>query len=1057
MAPISYQRVDLAIVVQRAVDDGVIVGVGVLSTLHEQHLSPEVVDRWFNEGPAALAATLGQLLISDAIAEWRAITQAFAQALSPMPVIARLTLDLADPELATLAWEDALLAAFPRLHAPIIRVTPIAMRVRSRPFTLPLRILQIQPIHAIAAIIQRIFERYSPEAMARVVYVGLCPSLEDLSEWRALAGWPAAHVLHFDHFRMPESVERLCATSMPDVPGTLGWLIRLADTWQTRLIVISCTDAEQAALARSLAAALIGRGGPAVLINPDSDQTDDSFYDRFYFGIMHDLPFDQALSDAFSNRAGAAPSLFVGSGRSEALRVSTIGSELLRLKDDVATALDDPHSESARAWDELLARANEDRPLVLGPTPSPLERIADSLHNFDERLDSMHFGQEGGGLIPISNDLQNVRDLSYIRGPSTPAPVRPATVDPRYLNASLWFDAGRGALEQLPQRTGRLTSGQIYQLGVQIGPRDVRIRVVGATALVEDVFKWTPEMEGIWVEIGVTGIDFELRGAPVQEVWLPREGVSELIYFAIIPRTPGVARLRFCLYYQQNVIQSYCLAALTLAPGGGDPALTQRTAQLGQALNLPAEIVGDVGYLARLEYSLTTSSDDMTRRPARALSIVANQHDGEKVITVKGADYFGVRIDRSVPNLVERIRTALHAISAPPIAGVAPELLGYDFDASNGVPNAGTEVKLANALTVLAELGWELYTKTILPAKESQEQRLNSLLAAEREIINIAHTLVEDVIPWSVIYDRAYDAGRQEDDDGQPVEHAVCMAALPNVDGSLPVLMCATHPGCRLHPDQVAQRRAANQPGLCEDTVVCPLHFWGFKHIIEIPPQQVDDSQNAGHDLYECILAKRPARLAIGMHGGLTMTQQHWTKLEALAKTFNATPTVAYRRDRVSAILGDSDLDLIYLYCHTRNQSQPYYFEFKDQAQPQIGKITAAQLSRPPKWEHHPLVFLNGCNSVGFSPDALSEFIKVLVNYRDAAGVIGTEIPIFEQLATEVGQQFLEAFLKGHAAGAILLDIRRALLAKRNPLGLAYTLYAAAQLSLDTDGDGQCR
>ena len=113
-----------------------------------------------------------------------------------------------------------------------------------------------------------------------------------------------------------------------------------------------------------------------------------------------------------------------------------------------------------------------------------------------------------------------------------------------------------------------------------------------------------------------------------------------------------------------------------------------------------------------------------------------------------------------------------------------------------------------------------------------------------------------------------------------------------------------------------------------------------------------------------------------------------------------------------------------------------------------IFRTLPSQLSYDRAWEHHPLVFLNGCGTVGYSPDALSPFIDKLVQDRGAAGVIGTEISVWEALASEFAKLFIEAFLKGAGAGEALLQARRALLSQRNPLGLVYTLYAAADLIL---------
>jgi hypothetical protein len=94
------------------------------------------------------------------------------------------------------------------------------------------------------------------------------------------------------------------------------------------------------------------------------------------------------------------------------------------------------------------------------------------------------------------------------------------------------------------------------------------------------------------------------------------------------------------------------------------------------------------------------------------------------------------------------------------------------------------------------------------------------------------------------------------------------------------------------------------------------------------------------------------------------------------------------------------------------------------------------------------LVFLNGCGTAGFNPEATSPFIEKFVRDRKAAGVVGTEIPVWEQLASEFARRFLLKFLGGSTAGMSLLSARRELLSQNNPLGLAYTLYGPAHLKL---------
>jgi hypothetical protein len=135
----------------------------------------------------------------------------------------------------------------------------------------------------------------------------------------------------------------------------------------------------------------------------------------------------------------------------------------------------------------------------------------------------------------------------------------------------------------------------------------------------------------------------------------------------------------------------------------------------------------------------------------------------------------------------------------------------------------------------------------------------------------------------------------------------------------------------------------------------------------------------------------------------------------------------------------DAQLSLIYLYCHAGGIANPAafppYLEFFDAAKGVAEKLTAADLDSASVWTKSPLVMLNGCGTVGFSPDALSPFVVKLVQDRGEAGVLGTEVLVSEPLAEEIATEFLRAFLRGKPAGESLMVARRALLAQHNPLG----------------------
>jgi hypothetical protein len=250
-----------------------------------------------------------------------------------------------------------------------------------------------------------------------------------------------------------------------------------------------------------------------------------------------------------------------------------------------------------------------------------------------------------------------------------------------------------------------------------------------------------------------------------------------------------------------------------------------------------------------------------------------------------------------------------------------------------------------------------------------------------------------------------------------------------------------------LHTDLIKKREAEGKPRLLRETVACPLHFWGFKHIIEIPPQQVKPEGTAPTQR-DLILSENGVQMIAGMNAHLRLWSAHSTSLKKFPWKSQASRLAVFNK-----ALQDPGLDLIYFYCHAgggRTDPAGYdpYLLFQDTAQTNPEKMRSADFPRNPQWAHHPLVFLNGCGTVGFSPDALSPFIEKLVEDLGAAGVIGTEITVWEELATVVAESFLNSFLGGNDAGKALLDVRRSLLAKKNPLGLVYTLYAPAHLKL---------
>jgi hypothetical protein len=71
-----------------------------------------------------------------------------------------------------------------------------------------------------------------------------------------------------------------------------------------------------------------------------------------------------------------------------------------------------------------------------------------------------------------------------------------------------------------------------------------------------------------------------------------------------------------------------------------------------------------------------------------------------------------------------------------------------------------------------------------------------------------------------------------------------------------------------------------------------------------------------------------------------------------------------------------------------------------------------------------------------------------------AAGVVGTEVLVHQQLANEVALEFLKRFVRHKSVGRSISEMRMHFLRKGNVFGLAYTPYCSAELALAPRNSG---
>jgi hypothetical protein len=157
--------------------------------------------------------------------------------------------------------------------------------------------------------------------------------------------------------------------------------------------------------------------------------------------------------------------------------------------------------------------------------------------------------------------------------------------------------------------------------------------------------------------------------------------------------------------------------------------------------------------------------------------------------------------------------------------------------------------------------------------------------------------------------------------------------------------------------------------------------------------------------------------------------------------------------DRISLlnrVRSEPEPHLLYFYCHggPTLQRTPY-LQFGARGEDTLTPDNLFNYER--RWDRtRPLVFLNGCRATEVQPEQLTSFAEAFVTDAGASGLIGTEITVFEPLASRFAEEFLRRFLaEQRPAGEALLLARRRLLAEGNPLGLAYIPFMLPNLALD--------
>jgi hypothetical protein len=608
-------------------------------------------------------------------------------------------------------------------------------------------------------------------------------------------------------------------------------------------------------------------------------------------------------------------------------------------------------------------------------------------------------------LLPPSEQgrLQEVFD-GFIRPPSPAGGLR-EDGEPRPPRVvSTGFLAGDyGELS----RWRALEPGADYWFWLEIGPpvaesielTPVDVEGVEAGARLSVVVSGFPGELEVHESMDTGVLELGERRASVVRAPLDLDG--RMAFPVRSPPRQGPARLRCNLYRDGVLVQSRLVVAHVgdeLRPEG--PALT-----------------------SELEYALSRQLDPagLERLPSADLSISINGNEATHQIRFfapNGERKADVTLsDPELQGIIDACRDTLREVAWNTPAEWE-EGIPTNYDT---LPSKATREK---HLIMLATIGYREYAHLSKRLAENKDPiRLPTLIKPPQRIELAADP--KQFLPAAVLYDHPIETG-----------------------GTAGIESCEVFAGW-LHsgaPREDSQCLMGDCPHHDDTQIMCPAGFWGFRHELGWPLSDELETQGA----LNC--DERP-EIGVGIATDLRLRDEHETELRDCFQHLDLTET----RQGFFEMLQRRDDQVVYLYCHGGMTSMQAAFV---RVGPETEKkITAAELftlsqSLGALENERPLVFLNGCRTGALSPRSRFDLVSGFIKDVGAAGVIATEITVFEPMASIFATTFLKAFLSDEmTVGQAIRHARLELLRAGNPLGLAYIPFVLGGTRLNRRGD----
>ncbi len=596
-------------------------------------------------------------------------------------------------------------------------------------------------------------------------------------------------------------------------------------------------------------------------------------------------------------------------------------------------------------------------------------------------------------ILITENPDQTVKQLSFLK------PVSDFIEAFRYFNTYFGGSSDSEALRQSADRTTippsePLIHGQPYFLFIDISPERKGLDEEPTPFPDQALAQLWNDRESLSLDVVVASKDFSID-APVKQLTLPRSGASNSLQFTVKPNLfEGRGYIQVELFYRGYLLQSKQVAAVIIPRAGAEIPESLRPAQT-----------------ARITFTTTDllTNEQLAILPERVLTVDVELDRRDGSIDFRF-------LDRTQGNqeLAFYDTTLQPTALGEAIAGIRKQLCSTLVDGYWGQVEGSLE-QLNTWLPKLAHAGHNLYRRLLPQNKgglleDEREERLQAALKPDT-VIQVNPVLGKVTIPWALLYER-------------------------KVKPSSQTRMC----------DRFASHDldCTNCPLKDDPKIVCPHAFWGYRYSIEQLPCWARNKHSAPLALVRQIPNNQPLSLSFNVWRDFQLWRDHIPKLEA-AGSVNL--LVAEEMIELEAVWEEhgAALDLVYFYCHGGIEEllKEPYLELSDE------KIYSNFLEcYESSWRHHPLVFLNGCATGDYGPESYVSLIDDFLN-AGASGVVGTECPLMEPFAEHYAIEIFKRLFAGEPLGQAMLAVRRELLQQHlNPLGLAYSLYAAHEIAL---------